>query len=642
MRILKLFIATIALVLSACGGGGGGCSATSFGFGSWVGQICQNNQSNSISPTISGLAVGGAPILGFVEITDSLGIERSTPIRIDGSYTVDVGGMNGPFILKATGTIGGTSVVYYSAGTNADIGGVINITPFTDLILSNIHGDLIGVHLSDKSNTAKLAARITEDKIRTTQELLSQKLKPILNQLGLIDNIDLIRKSFSINDSGLGVLLKLVGVEYSSNSPEIILRNIITQAEIVSIDVTQTISTNTIQISTISDINTSSAATIAVINQLLTKFERLFTGGMPTINDLVNSEIFYTSELFLFEGKSFQQFAEDLVSDPKLVGASFKSWSLVEFKPNVSVTIDLSFYYTLSGGRFQNHATLVFVYSGGVWRISGNQRTAKINIRNEHILKIKTNTQFSYISEPILRSGIGFDIDTYYNNMRFTPISSVEIKGGGINGTIILTADPDNLYRMKINQPALADNYLLWDCNSAIGIEAYLPCLNWSNMRPSVPYQIILKNSFGESLNGAGYKVRINSLPLAFNKISQNLFVKIISAKINDLPLSSATFHPMMINKNMQLDFRIPADLQIHNVSMSLLQCFSGEESVVLQKNYSVPLGSKSAVFSFADESIGAGVSKVRFKIVAITESDLKFVTENDVVLQDCIEIIPQ
>jgi hypothetical protein len=63
-------------------------------------------------------------------------------IAADGTYSVDTDGMTGPFVLRAEATVGGRSYRIHSAATAADVGGKINITPLTEVIIANIAGQI--------------------------------------------------------------------------------------------------------------------------------------------------------------------------------------------------------------------------------------------------------------------------------------------------------------------------------------------------------------------------------------------------------------------------------------------------------------------------------------------------------------------
>lgn len=83
---------------------------------------------------LSGTAAAGASIIGQVTVKGSLGMTKSTQIETNGNYAVDVTGLTAPYRLRAAGTVDGRNYKLHSYAEAADLGGNVNITPFTDLI----------------------------------------------------------------------------------------------------------------------------------------------------------------------------------------------------------------------------------------------------------------------------------------------------------------------------------------------------------------------------------------------------------------------------------------------------------------------------------------------------------------------------
>lgn len=613
-----LAFSTLAF-LASCGGGGG-CNASSFAFGSAAGEICKNNQ-NPVSTSISGVAAGGAPIIGNVEITDSLGAKRGTLIRDDGTYAVDVGGMTGPFIVKASGTIGGVSVNYYSPATQADVGGNINVTPFTDLLLSSIAAKLVNLHLLDDANLSKLAASLTDAKIRSTQDALFAKLRPVLIQLGVTDTIDLIRTVFKADHSGLDALMDLVKVEFDADTSVAVLRNLITQGQMVAIDLRLPITSTPIPPENIKDIDLSAANDVKEIGEVLRRLESLFARGLPTSEMIAKSGVFDTSDDFTQGGASFSQFVDEISSEPELVGLRFK-WSLSKLEPGSKAMLIAKIVLKTGNTYSPDFEILVLRKISGSWRYGGDGQIASIDIKNEHSLELVLNNQLGNVTNPRIRNGIRFNVDpfSYNNNGKNTlRIELAQITGPGVN----------NVLQMRNSDPEVAMNFFigastydnaLWDCASASVTETYFSCLNLPAVKSSSPYKIVLKDASGQSLNGLGYNVPLDRVPLAFSALSQEQFIDIISVKVNDAPLTSAAFAP---NKSMRVQFRVPADHQIDHVYMNAW----GSNGVYVRQDYSVPLGATSAVFGWGETLNGGAVSNVHLRITAYSESGHKFVT---------------
>lgn len=372
LRFFRLVLAlSVMTLLISCGGGG--CDGNSIAFGRLLGESCANNQTTVIT-VISGVAGSEAPIVGKLEITDTQGVTRETQINEDGAYSVDVIGMTGPFVIKAEGTIAGVNVSYYSPATQEDVGSTVNITPFTNLLLSNIAGKSINIYLSDAKNIPLFASSLTPQKISQAQADLFTLLSPILVQLGVSETIDFIRTIFRFDQSGLNSLMYLVKVEINSTTSSVVLRNLISKFVLTSIDLTRSFTQTAIQQSLYAEFSTSSVADIQSISYVLRRFEKLFEGGSPTVESLANSGLFDTSTDFNKSNsndQSFQQFAENLASDSDLIGAKFKSWSLDVFTPGSLATVRIRVLHRDRGNDKAEPEYLYFKKIGTSWRIIG-------------------------------------------------------------------------------------------------------------------------------------------------------------------------------------------------------------------------------------------------------------------------------
>jgi len=620
LRTFQWLIAFIGVSLLASCGGGGGCNASGFAFGGLVGEICKNNQA-SVSTVISGVAAGGSPIIGNVEVTDKFGSQRGTQIKDDGTYQVDVNGMTGPFIVKAIGTIAGVSVTYYSAATQADVGGTINVTPFTDLLLSSIAGKFVSLYLADESNIPTLAASLTDAKIREVQEALFAKLRPVLIQLGVTETIDLIRTLFKADHSGLDALMDLVKVEYDVDTSVAALRNLITQDKMALIDVTRPITSTPIPVENMVGISISTAGDVQAIGEVLSKLENLFSRQLPTSKHVADSGIFDTSENFILNGESFQQFADEISSDLDLVGASFTSWSLLQISSSQATTLVRIGYKTRSEFAADSER-LELSKIAGIWRISGNAQIASVEFKNEHELTLSVTNQLVNRSQPRIRNGIRFDVSPFaYNNSgKNNPrIAQAEITGLGFLNPLLLTT---NIYDdfMSISSPALTDGNGFWDCASAVLQEAFLPCLDVPKVKLTQPYNIVFEDAQGQSLNGAGYKVPVDRVPKDYAELSASMFINVTSIKINGSPVTSTSFGP---NQSMRVDFTMPDGLQIDGAYIQAVG-FNGD---TIREYYSLPKGATSAVFGWGDVMRNTTVSQIRIRVAGYNRAGQKFVT---------------
>ncbi|MGB8518415.1 MAG: hypothetical protein WCD45_11085, partial [Gallionella sp.] len=167
---LSLFAVFFVALLTGCGGGGGGTAATT--------------PLPAASTIISGTAAAGAPVIGFVSVRDSSTnaqpVKTNIPIQANGNYSVDVTGLKAPYAFLASGTVGGKTVSLYSAATSADVGGTINITPFTDLIIRNVAGTAVDTYLNSPAFSTLTTAQLDAKRVALTTQLT-----PALTAMGV-------------------------------------------------------------------------------------------------------------------------------------------------------------------------------------------------------------------------------------------------------------------------------------------------------------------------------------------------------------------------------------------------------------------------------------------------------------------------
>jgi fibronectin type 3 domain-containing protein len=199
--ITILSIMTLGLTLSGCGSSGNGLS----------------------SQVVSGNASVGAPLAGQVSLKDSSStpLVRKTDIGDDGSFAIDVTGMQAPFILEATGTATGSN---YTLHSFADGAGTANINPLADAIVASAAGDNDASESYNHSDHDKLH-KISSNLQATVNTLLSklqlllqqynaQNANPITshyiaNHLGLDDMFDHVK--ITVNNGTLSVIYTKTG-----------------------------------------------------------------------------------------------------------------------------------------------------------------------------------------------------------------------------------------------------------------------------------------------------------------------------------------------------------------------------------------------------------------------------------------------
>jgi fibronectin type 3 domain-containing protein len=117
--LAMMILSVLSLSLTGCGGGGGGGGVS--------------------SQVVSGVAAAGAPLSGTVSLKDASASaqEKTANIAADGTYAIDVTGMQAPFIIKATGSAAGTNYTLCSFSTGQ---GRANVNPLSNLAVADAAG----------------------------------------------------------------------------------------------------------------------------------------------------------------------------------------------------------------------------------------------------------------------------------------------------------------------------------------------------------------------------------------------------------------------------------------------------------------------------------------------------------------------
>ena len=333
------------------------------------------------STVITGTAAAGAPIIGTVSVSDSSSnpqpVKTGIPIAADGKYTADVKGLTAPFAFLADGTVGGKRVQLYSAAVQADVGGTINITPFTDLIVRNIAGT-IATTLTN-AIIAKLPS-LTTAQLDAKRVELTAPLTPILQGTGVSTSIDLLRASFSADSTGLDRIMDLVKVD-TTVPTAITITNILDAASPLTINPATGVTTGGTTLSATGV--TATATPVDLIVQSLNTFSTFFATSLPSPTNPNLLALF--SSTFLDDGQSVGAILTELTTDPTLIGVKFANvvvdsvdttayTAQVHFVPlNASGT---SLAKDLPGGAI----AWTMKFEGGAWKANGNQRIANVRV----------------------------------------------------------------------------------------------------------------------------------------------------------------------------------------------------------------------------------------------------------------------
>lgn len=448
LRYMKFFLAAfplfIAALLSGCGGGGGGTTTPP----------------PTASTLVSGTAAAGAPIIGYVSVRDSSTktqpVITGVPIAADGKYSVDVAGLTAPFAFLADGTVGGKRVQLYSAGLQADVGGTINITPFTDLMIRNIAGsitttlvDAIALKLPNLTATQLDAKRVE----------LTAQLTPVLTAAGVSTSIDLLRATFNADSTGLDRVLDLVKVD-TTVPTAVTITNILDANNKLTIN-TETGATSGATVGA-AGVTTAATTPVDLITQSFAKFSSFFATSLPspTNPDLV--ALF--SSGFLDNGSDASATLTDITSNgTAMIGLKFANVVVdsvdtaagiarVHFRPINATGASLA--QDMPGGAMEWQMK----FENGAWRAHGNQRIASVQIRttaDQHVCTAgNMNGCANNTTSTTYSTGLRLEID----NRGMQAIGSAVVTGPGLPVGGLTLTQPANQTWFSFPNPTVGCN----------------------------------------------------------------------------------------------------------------------------------------------------------------------------------------
>jgi hypothetical protein len=358
-----ILAASFAVVFAGCGGSGGG----------------SDDPAPVVPEThvLSGTAASGAPIIGQVTIKDATGTLRAVDIEANGHYSVDVSDLTAPFLLRAAGEVGGRRVTLLSAATSADLDGTINITPFTDLIVANIAGQVATAYF-ESGNFSTLST----EQLNAAKTTLTQRLQPILTSMGISDSFDLLRTSFNADRSGFDAVMDVVSVTVDEETGVAQIRDLINNTEI-SDDLADDSDATELPTPVIGLVGV--AGNLAAIDAVLAALQAQLATSLPDPDSPTLRALFVSDGSFLDAGQDLDTFLHDVTSDDEAIGITFSGVSILERIDDTTLRIGLQF--TKADGSDSDTGDWIMKKVDGVWKIAGDQRSVgtdvgAVNARN--------------------------------------------------------------------------------------------------------------------------------------------------------------------------------------------------------------------------------------------------------------------
>ena len=339
---LLLCTMAAALIISGCGGGSSSGSGTT--------------PTTNDSATISGTAAAGAPVSGFVGARDATGQTLNTNIEADGSFQLDLSGLDTPVLLYASGIAGGNAYQMLSVAFADDLNGTTNITPLTDLIV----GNAVGRSPQEFFNNPDFDL-IQQAAIETQEEALKTRLKPLLDALGVDEDFDLRNSPFTANRTGFDAALDVIEVQINPDTNTATITNRVNPTQTITNNFVQPESEETTFEVNETEIN-DGVTTLQALNTLATSFANALEGQDETALEAL------TTTDFLNNGESISGLATRFSGSPEGIedagelAEDIRNWSLAELGEG---TAKLNF--GTAQGPWQA------INDNGDWKLEGNQ-----------------------------------------------------------------------------------------------------------------------------------------------------------------------------------------------------------------------------------------------------------------------------
>lgn len=422
LPVKSAFIFLCVLLLAACGGGGSS--------GSVSGGVVD------LTKTLTGTAAAGAPIIGYVTVKDSSDpqITKTVEINADGIYSVNVDGMTAPFMLKATGKVGFSQYTLCSVALAADVNNNINITPFTDLIVSDIADGLADAYFEGGDFSG-----LTEQEINTARDSLKNLLEPVLTSIGLSSSFDLLRTTFAANHEGLDAVLDVIKVSTNKDLMIAEIRNIITDNSL-TID----IETGLVEGELTEDDGTAVAAAKTDLDTIMsrfTAFNNLYDGSVPSSANTTLNNLVAKDGSFLWGGQDVDDFLNQITASNDLEGLSFVSVNLLSLDTSAG-TAEASFQMAINGRLMIDAGYYTRLKKiGGVWKIQGDGFIASAWVGPQATCEVTNSND--------LHTGLKFE----FKDGAGYGVAYVIVEGPGLpeDGLMIKKLPDDDSFQIYVN-----------------------------------------------------------------------------------------------------------------------------------------------------------------------------------------------
>lgn len=388
-------VGVLAGTLGACGGGSGSDPAPD-------------------STILRGVAAAGAPIYGKVYAYKPSTGESKGPVNIDGSgnYSLNVSGLDAPFVVIAEGNVGDRAYRLASVVMPGEEDGRINITPFSDMVTGMATGTY-----GEYAENADLQV-LTQADIDTIESDIKTNFSGVLTDLGVDPaTVNSPRKdAFTANGTGMDKVLDALDYVATAND--------------ASVDVDR---------DGAADFTASSPAAVTVSTTTLTETMALFEackssldGMLSDLQSGVAASTIISNRFdvnFLDDGENASGFLNGLGDGQ---GVSISQAAIISVDLGAvpkSITIRVTFNY--NGKPFSRGVMICNDDGAGGALLAGNQRWGSLDI-SSYVAEIETFDRTAQAAITTFEGGINVILD--FGNVPYVSDPSRDIAYATVEG----------------------------------------------------------------------------------------------------------------------------------------------------------------------------------------------------------------
>lgn len=361
-------------VLTACGGGGGTSPDTA---------------------NLSGTVAVGAPLANAtIALKDANGDTREATANSQGEYTIaNIGALKAPFIIRATGTAGGEVYELFSASTALNAGdNTLNVTPATTAVLTQVLGKAPAQAFSDTNSIAAIDA----GEFQRAKTRLAQALDDVLAALGTPANQkDLFSARFKADNTGLDKVLDLIHFEADPQGMLKVQNK--SNGQYIAISKTASAAPGVLPAPASEVLNLDTRG----INTLIANINTRLRAGQNSYQELTD----LIDPAFLLGGYNATTFfGEEWESDT----ANLQLSSFVIQRCDTSDVCG-GYLTATNGGGSTEQLYMMFRFSGGQWRLYGDQKPIDYDLYP--MVQVRNQVNADGGVQTSVTSGVYFRVD---------------------------------------------------------------------------------------------------------------------------------------------------------------------------------------------------------------------------------------